>query len=128
MKLFVVREIEQLILLSNANAHAQYYGILSLSQMILSKKEVDVANKLIDIYFAMFRKLLGINASKKEDKTKNKKDGKGKAAGSKGKKTNISKNSENLYVEEESLNSKILAAVLTGVNRAFPFANIDDKV
>ncbi|CAG8614158.1 1733_t:CDS:10 [Paraglomus brasilianum] len=87
MKIFVVREIEQLILLPNANVHAQYYGILSLSQMILSKKEVDVANKLIDIYFAMFRKLL-----------------------------------------EESLNSKILAAVLTGVNRAFSFAKIDDKL
>ncbi|CAG8545409.1 8866_t:CDS:10 [Paraglomus occultum] len=132
MKIFVVREIEQLILLPNANAHAQYYGILSLSQLMLNKKQVDVANKLVDIYFAMFRKLLGINANNENDgnkKNKKSKDvKKGKTSGSKGKKANNNENKASLYVEEESLNSKILAAVLTGVNRAFPFAKIDDKV
>jgi ribosome biogenesis protein MAK21 len=97
---------------------------------MLTRKEVNVANKLIDIYFAMFRKLLGINAKDKVDKSK--KDEKErlpeKKKKDKGGNKDSSKNREGLHLEEESLNSKMLAAVLTGVNRAFPFSKIDDKV
>ncbi|KAL1914740.1 uncharacterized protein VTP21DRAFT_7998 [Calcarisporiella thermophila] len=126
MKLIVAREIEELACRPNVSEKAQYYGVITLNQTILSAREVDVANKLVEIYFVLFRRILhqsemseksarnGNEASKKQShgKPKRKSDGK------------LKKPEE----EEEAVNSKMVAAILTGVNRAFPFAKVEDSV
>lgn len=114
MKKIVIQEIEQLILLPTANRHAQYYGIIALSRIILAKRDTEVANKLIDIYFVLFAKLL----EKKDNEIK-----KSKISYSK------TKNKDNNLTEfEDTVDSKMIAALLTGINRAYNFAQINNTV
>lgn len=126
MKLYVVREVEQLIMRSNISERAQYYGIVTINQIILLGKDVEVANKLVDIYFMLFRKLLA-GAEKRwgrSGKIQNLEDGKKKRGTGKENK-NKRGNEEEV---EDGVDSKMVAAVLTGVNRAFPFAKVEDAV
>lgn len=135
MKPIVIREVAALVLKpapassgkedssARKHEHARYYGLITLNQIVLAKKETAVAAKLIEVYFQVFSDILNrleairqpttVDKSKKE-KFKKKKDSKKEIA-------------TKLEVEEEH-DSKMLAAVLTGVNRAFPFADLDDTV
>ena len=54
----------------------------------MTQREAPVANKLVDIYFSLFRAL----------------------------------------VKAGDVESRMLSALLTGVNRAFPFATVEDEV
>ncbi|CAJ0747463.1 8519_t:CDS:10 [Entrophospora sp. SA101] len=98
-KLDVIKEIEQLILSPGANHHTQYYGIISLNQTILKNHEKDVANKLIEIYFVMRK---NINYKVVDD--------------------------ENGNIDQDLIDSKMVSAILTGINRAFKFAKVDDNM
>ncbi|CAG8664767.1 6675_t:CDS:2, partial [Acaulospora colombiana] len=113
MKIHVIREVEQLILFPSANERAQYYGVIALNQIILTDRDVEVANKLIDIYFVFFTKLLEL---KDEEVKKNK-----GSAKSKNKKKDDT-------VKTDVVDSKLVAAILTGVNRAYKFARVDDTL
>ncbi|KAF7724874.1 hypothetical protein EC973_000587 [Apophysomyces ossiformis] len=126
MKLYVVREIEQLMLRPNATERAQYYAVITLNQTILTAKDSAVANKLIELYFVFFKRLLKITedeekaekaAEKKEEEQEEK---------SKKKKNNKNKKEADIVVEDH--HSKTIAAVLTGVNRAFHFSDITEEV
>ncbi|ORY08287.1 CBF-domain-containing protein [Basidiobolus meristosporus CBS 931.73] len=122
MKFIVAREIEGLLFRTNIHRRAQYSGIITLNQMILTSADVVAANKLIDIYFTFFKKLLSDQKPTKGEKTPQvaaKKKAKGK------KKKNESPND---VATEDSEVSKIIAAILTGVNRAFPFARVEDDI
>ena len=61
---------------------ARYYATIFLNQTILTNKETEVASKLIDVYFSVYR----------------------------------------LLVSKGEVETKMLSALLTGINRAFPFA------
>ncbi|RUP47473.1 hypothetical protein BC936DRAFT_145698 [Jimgerdemannia flammicorona] len=128
MKLYVVREVEHLILRPNVSERAQYYGIVTVNQTILTARDVEVANKLVDIYFIFFRKLLA-GAEKKVDGgrggKKSEADNRKKQAGAK---ENKNKKGNDEDTVEDGVDSKMVAAVLTGVNRAFPFAKVEDVV
>ena len=52
----------------------------------------------------------------------------GKAKKVKGKKRRGAVNWEEVNQQEGEVNSKILSAVLTGVNRAFPFSKVENDV
>ena len=147
MKMIVVREIEQLLLRQNTPERAQYYSLITLNQTILTTKESAVANKLIDIYFVSFRRILKLSeeeeerkkkeeeeenddvdgnkksVSKKQDKKKGKKSKKGKKGQAK-----TDKNSGDAGLDVDELQVKMVGAILTGVNRAFHFAKIADEV
>lgn len=82
MKLVVAKEVEQLLFRQNVSIKAQYYATIFLNQTILTQKESEVAGKLIDVYFSVYR----------------------------------------LLVSKGEVETKMLSALLTGINRAFPFA------
>jgi len=117
MKLVVIKEIEHLLFRTNISDRAQYYAIIFLNQIILTRNKSgeDAANKLIEIYFVLFEKLCGKNATKTSKKSK---------------KTSNKKGSSNngTITEIDSVNVKMMAALLTGVNRTFPFAKVEDEV
>ncbi|KAI7884054.1 CBF-domain-containing protein [Lichtheimia hyalospora FSU 10163] len=132
MKPFVVREVEQLLLLPDVSERAQYYSLITLNQTILTAKDTGVANKLIEIYFIFFRRLLNLVEQEEENgdvklvpvndkKKKNKKKG-----GKHGKKKPEPK--KNTEEQMDEVRSKMIAAILTGVNRAFHFAKIADEI
>ena len=125
--------------------HSRYYGIITLNQIMLSRTDQDklVANRLIEVYFDIFKDLLG-NYSEEDDapqaeELKGRKQRRDEQKGGKRKRDQqgaeklkalprkerrrIEKSQQALEAE-----SKIMAAVLTGVNRAFPYSEIEGDV
>ncbi|TVY75572.1 Ribosome biogenesis protein NOC1 [Lachnellula suecica] len=130
MKPIIVRSIEsELLLRPGQSSHAKYFAINTLNQTILSAKEEEVAKKLLDIYFELFVSLL-----KKPEPLPapvgpviNKKgqiQGGGAPGGKKAKAKAAKEEEAKLSTEETT--EKMISAVLTGVNRAFPFSKSDD--
>jgi ribosome biogenesis protein MAK21 len=114
--------MENLLFRPNASVHAQYYTIITMNQTILSSRDTPVANRLVEVYFMLFVKLLraGVKEAKPEPKMKVKVKGVKKKRGA--------VDWEELNQQEEEVNSRILSAVLTGVNRAFPFSKVESDV
>jgi ribosome biogenesis protein MAK21 len=124
------------------NAHARYYATITYNQIMLSPGDREVALQLINVYFEIFKELLGEGNNSEElgrpdDEVKgDKDDGKGtrkrKERGekvhlrSKGKAKAKAKEikGEAGFAEVEDEHSKLISAILTGVNRALPFAKI----
>jgi len=101
MKLIVIKETERLIFRVNASEKAKYYAIDFINQIVLSNspKDKSCANYLINIYFSVFEGLVS-NSSHQE-----------------------------LDAElKDGVNVKIMAGLLTGVNRAFPYTDTDQKI
>lgn len=123
MKEIIIKSIESDVLFRpGQNSHAKYYAIITLNQTVLSTREQDVARKLLDVYFTLFKTLLSGTGPHQWDGKRIRPDGtkmnrkaiaRAKEAGAKNK-------------AAEELNEKMVAQVLTGVNRAFPFAEPDE--
>ncbi|KAF2594047.1 hypothetical protein F2Q70_00045325 [Brassica cretica] len=119
MKAVVIDEVDSFLFRPHLGLRAKYHAVNFLSQIRLSHKGEDpkVAKRLIDVYFALF-KVLTTEANKKpgtDDKAADKKN-----ANSKDTKEDKAADSP---VE---LDSRILSALLTGVNRAFPYVSTDE--
>ena len=134
MKLTIITAVESdLLFKSGQSLHAKYYAIITLNQTVLSGKEADTAKKLLLIYFSLFLKLLEQDAKTTIDIPKmgstnlNKKgevQGGGGVLGKKSlRKAAVDEKATN---SDDDLREKMLSAVLTGVNRAIPFAQIDN--
>lgn len=130
MKPIIIRSIEsELLLRPGQNLHAKYYAINTLNQTILSAKEEDVAVKLLEIYFDLFISLLKKPQQPKLEvmplvNRKGQIQGGGAPMGKKAK-ARVTHEEEAKLASEETT-EKMISAVLTGVNRAFPFSKSDD--
>lgn len=137
MKKIVTDAITDLILQKKDDYHSRYYTVLTLNQTILTRKEIDLANALVKTYFSLFEKIL-VEADpalreKKDDKTlgnvergrKNNRKSfkKGKKGG---RSVKQEEKSEEEVIEEKS--AKMFSALLTGLNRAFPFADLPSDI
>ena len=126
------------------NTHARYYATITFNQIVLAPGDRDVALKLIDVYFEMFKELLGEGAVDGADDQQGDgggggegaevlKDKKGrvidrdrkkwKGTKRKGKEREVTGAAG--FAEVEDSNSRLVSAILTGVNRALPFAKVD---
>ncbi|KAK4180437.1 putative ribosome biogenesis protein [Triangularia setosa] len=124
MKAVVIKTVELEVLLKPGQSmRTRYYAINTLNQTILSTKEPAIADNLLRIYFESFLSLLktgslgdmgGLDSDKKADNNR-KKDKKRKGP--------------NLAVSgnEQETAQKLVSSLLTGVNRAIPFAAADDS-
>ncbi|KAJ3018544.1 hypothetical protein HKX48_002823 [Thoreauomyces humboldtii] len=156
MKLVVIKEVERLLFRPNISDRARYYAITFLNQIVFSHKEQDVAaaNRLVEVYFAVFdglgkrkQEAESAESAVKKDRwrdAKNKKGGKGMGGGkgkhsggggsNKGKPSSAAEAPAKLDEAQEpmgevdGIDAKMMAALLTGVNRAFPFAKLEDSV
>ena len=128
MKPVIVNAIESdLLFKPGQNLHAKYYAIITLNQTVLTMKEPEVANRLLAIYFNLFLILLkepehdlAEPKQKKDNPTQGGGSAPGRMARRKAKAEEASKTSKH------ELSDKAIAQVLTGVNRAYPFANTND--
>ena len=129
------------------NLHARYYAAITFNQVVLSTSEEDrkAARMLMDVYFQIFREVVGERSVPEPaddapgahdgdgDKDKDKdgdaeaevgkrgkrEHGKGKAkAGPRAKEVQGAAG----FAEVQDSNSRLVSAILTGVNRAMPFA------
>lgn len=119
--------------------HGRYYGLITLNQMTLTQKDREVAGRLVEVYFEVFREILG-EEQKKGDEEKAEADEldaeqmqkvTGKVEKWRGRRKGAKPKGGRKQPEEELVDSaeaKLVAAVLTGVNRALPFAKLDDAL
>lgn len=125
--------------------HSRYYGIITLNQIMLSRTKEDalVANKLIEVYFDIFNDLLGSHDSSLDDQAganavgelkdrkqrRDEKSGKRKRSAVEEARLKAMPRKERRKIEKSQqaleAESKMMAAVLTGVNRAFPYSEMD---
>ncbi|KAJ8688979.1 RNA-binding ribosome biosynthesis protein mak21 [Pleurotus ostreatus] len=123
------------------NPHARYYAAITLNQVILAGSDKAVAIQLLDVYFEMFKELLGDGSLAKEEDApvKNqdeeaekevRKDKKGRIfSDDKKRKGKHAKQIQGAagFMEVEDSQSKMISAILTGINRALPFAKITSE-
>jgi ribosome biogenesis protein MAK21 len=130
MKNVIINSIESdLIFRPNQSAHAKYYAVITLNQTVLSVKETEVASKLLEIYFSIFLGLLKKQKEHEKEETRINKHGLVQGGGSKpGKmaKRKAEKEATQAFKVADESREKLISAILTGVNRAFPFAKTDD--
>ncbi|KAL2336371.1 hypothetical protein Fmac_010817 [Flemingia macrophylla] len=111
MKAVVIDEVDSFLFRPHLGPRSQYHAVNFLSQIRLTNKGdgPKVAKRLIDVYFALFKVLItgASNNQKKFDKY--------------GKANPKEEKSKELSESHVELDSRLLSALLTGVNRAFPF-------
>ncbi|KAL8371011.1 hypothetical protein RB595_001048 [Gaeumannomyces hyphopodioides] len=128
MKPIVIRSIEHEVLLRpGQNLRTKYHAINTLNQTILSTKEPETADNLVRIYFEMFLSLLrsgslGIFDHLNNNTGEDSKPSPKKPRGKKDRKPN-----EQGATNEQEVAQKLVSAVLTGVNRAIPFAMTNES-
>lgn len=127
MKGIIVDAIESdLLFRPGQSLHAKYYAVITMNQTVLSAKETTVANKLLDIYFKLFAFLLA-EPSRRDKVGLGTREGPADGQGIHRKNTKTrGKQVANVEKRDTELNEKLLSQLLTGVNRAFPFAQTDD--
>lgn len=104
--------------------NTRYYAIDTLSEFILSAKYPDLANQLIYIYLNLFERLLREWETKSD--TREEKAGKERRRNKKrGKKGGLVQEAKAVSQVEEEQNARLVAKIFTGLNRAFPFSQIE---
>ena len=100
MRMVVSKEVRQLLIRSDVTIKAVYYGTCFLNQLEFSPEDNDFAVDLITFYFSLFRKYatLTLEADQKPSKA-------------------------NVEEDANETRLKLLAAILTGINRAMPYGN-----
>ncbi|KAI0031095.1 CBF-domain-containing protein [Vararia minispora EC-137] len=122
------------------NVHARYYAAITFNQIVLSSSPSDraAARALMDVYFQIFRDVVGERSQpNEEDDDKMEKiqlTGKGINKGrdafngpeskKKGRTVREIQGAAG-FAEVQDENSRLVSAILTGVNRAMPFAKFD---
>ncbi|KAF9236785.1 ribosome biogenesis protein [Melanogaster broomeanus] len=109
----------------NANDHAQYYAAITFNQVVFGLGDKDVALQVIDVYFRMFEDLLGEGRTAEACEVADGKDKPSDTAKPKPKRKSKEVVGDAGFTEVEDAHSKLVSAVLTGVNRALPFARLD---
>ena len=111
-------------------AHAQYYAAITFNQTVLSTSAADraAARKLMDVYFQLFREVVGEREPELagDDATPTKENLKDKGKEPVLKKGPRAKIKEVRgaagFAEVQDANAKLLGAILTGISRALPYA------
>jgi ribosome biogenesis protein MAK21 len=129
MKAIIVDAISELVFRVGSDYHAKYYSVITLNQTILAHKDTDVANKLIRFYLTLFERLLAEWDKEKvvkptDEPAKKAKKPRWKNKGNKGKHGGVRQEQKTSEVVKEEENAKLTTAILTGLNRAYPFSDL----
>ena len=112
--------------------HARYYGLITLNQLTLTSRESDVAGRLVELYFEVFREILGDGTPDEEEGVSKVEKVAGKVEKWRGRRKGAKPRGGRKSATEEELvdasDTRLVAAVLTGINRAMPFAKLDDEM
>lgn len=125
MKMAIISGIDSdLLFRPGQSLHAKYYAAITLNQTALSCKEDEVASKLLSIYFSLFVGLL-----KPADDGKRTSNNKSAAEYSKDSETKLWRKHLNdpENAQADDLREKLTSAILTGINRAYPFTESSNQ-
>ncbi|KAK3330272.1 CBF/Mak21 family-domain-containing protein [Apodospora peruviana] len=125
MKAVVISAVEQEVLLKpGQNLRTRYYAINTLNQTILSSKEPTIADILLRVYFELFLSLLksgSLESLEAPDAERKPEKPRGKNKKWRGHVADV------VSTNEQETAQKLVSALLTGVNRAVPFAATDES-
>ncbi|VVT55489.1 uncharacterized protein SAPINGB_P004622 [Magnusiomyces paraingens] len=128
MNKVIADSVSELIFRPSSDYHARYYSTITLNQTILTHKNKDVANSLIRTYLSLFELLLAETSKDKEAKAEEAKpQKKPRHKHTKGKQARKTPVKTSEAVKEEEFD-KLISAILTGMNRAYPFADLPKDV
>ncbi|KAK1362733.1 CCAAT/enhancer-binding protein zeta-like [Heracleum sosnowskyi] len=120
MKALVIDEVDNFLFRPHLGLRSKYHAVNFLSQVRLSHKGdgPQAAKRLVDVYFALFKVLISEAGRRKVDNN-------GKEEH---KKLSVSREKEKPNASEShvEMDSRLLSALLTGVNRAFPFVSSNE--
>jgi ribosome biogenesis protein MAK21 len=127
MKAVVIDEVDSFLFRPHLGLRSKYHAVNFLSQIRLAHHGdgPKVAKRLVDVYFSLFKLLISEAGGSEADK-KNKEEAKKKTS-----KSSTSKDVKSPSDAHVEMDSRLLTALLTGVNRAFPFvasSEADDLV
>ncbi|GAB5363146.1 hypothetical protein AAMO2058_000858400 [Amorphochlora amoebiformis] len=116
MKSNVIKEVERLLFRPNVSDRARYYGLITLNQMVFTESSIcrKAAGELIEVYIALFKTLMGQDSGPKPATTKGKRSKKSKKFNKSAKATQLS--------TADAASPRMVSALLTGINRAAPYA------
>ncbi|XP_006663966.1 CCAAT/enhancer-binding protein zeta [Oryza brachyantha] len=139
MKMVVIDEVDSFLFRPHVGLRAKYQAVNFLSQIFLTSRGdgPKIAKRLVDVYIALFKVLM--SCSHGAEGVQNNKYGKktteiGKPKGKKEKGNDFNSHVKHGDPSEGSdleMDSRILSALLTGVNRALPYvasSEVDDIV
>ncbi|KAL6894019.1 hypothetical protein ACP4OV_008117 [Aristida adscensionis] len=140
MKMVVIDEVDSFLFRPHVGLRAKYQAVNFLSQILLTHKGdgPKIAKRLVDVYIALFKVLMSCPRDNKGDT--NSKHGKKKGENEKPKGRKNKVNDSNPHGNHDmdpaarsdfEMDSRILSALLTGVNRALPYvasSEVDDIV
>ncbi|XP_058108729.1 protein SLOW WALKER 2 [Magnolia sinica] len=121
MKAVVIDEVDRFLFRPHLGLRAKYHAVIFLNQILLSRKGdgPKVAKRLVDIYFALFKVLItessGGQRMEKNNKKQDKKDT-----------STQTRKGESPLESDVEMDSRLLSALLTGVNRAYRFVSSDE--
>jgi len=138
MKMVVIDEVDSFLFRPHVGLRAKYQTVNFLSQILLTHKGdgPKIAKRLVDVDIALFKVLMSSNDTKGDtcsNSKKNVENGKIVGENNKGKDSKSHGNNEESSTTGSDLemDSRILSALLTGVNRALPYvasSEVDDIV
>ncbi|XAR49854.1 hypothetical protein NMG60_11004014 [Bertholletia excelsa] len=123
MKAVVIEEVDNFLFRRHLGLRAQYHAVNFLSQIRLSHKGdgPKVAKRLIDVYFALFKVLISqVGGGLKTEKESTERNIRSSTS------SKDSKLKSQLPESHVEMDSRLLTALLTGVNRAFPFVSSNE--
>ena len=124
MKKIVVSAIEaDFIFRPGQSLHGRYYAAVTLNQTALSSQEEGVAEKLLGIYFGLFSSLL----KTADDHPKELDEGKDESHERHERRRKPKKQVATGQLQTDELREKLTSALLTGVNRAYPYVGSSHK-
>ena len=122
MKRIVVSGIESdFIFRPGQSLHGKYYAAVTLNQTALSGNEEDIAQKLLGIYFGLFSALLKTSSTPTADPQE------GPKSTTRSQRQRGKKPVASGQAQTDELREKLTTALLTGVNRAYPYADAAHK-
>ncbi|WFD42226.1 RNA-binding ribosome biosynthesis protein mak21 [Malassezia psittaci] len=131
MKTIVLREVSEMVLRSqvkahekdaskgHGNQHATYYGVLTLNQTLFTSQDAELCNEVFSVYFQLFEVCLAKEEhEEKEEKEQKSRDKK------RWRDTKVTADRNRVNKTASDVDSRLLAAILTGIRRVFPFTSL----
>jgi ribosome biogenesis protein MAK21 len=128
MKETIVSAVEaELLFRPGQSLHAKYYAIVTLNQTTLSKPEEALASKLLDVYFGLFVGLLKVSEEEKPETVILSGANAQELNGGHRRRKTTKKSIERGHGQEDELRDKLTSAILTGINRAYPYTSASQE-
>jgi len=127
MQIVIVKEIQQFMCRPNVSEAAQYYSILFLNQIFFRREQdAELAKHVVMFYFEIFKRYIQEAFDpNQEDKKKKRRRNRKKLQNSDEKLSKKKRKELQRLKQEEKIatqnRTRHLSAILTGINRAFPY-------